>query len=119
MPRRFSRRAFLSAAAAMPLAADQILPPSAGRSTSQPGGVRRAVRTSMLPPADNWKSRLASVSAAGFDGLAVDAIESPIEADELAHAAAERKLTIESVICPSPVHYALSSADPEVQKKGI
>jgi hexulose-6-phosphate isomerase len=103
----------------MPLAADQILRPSSGGSSSQPVGMRRAIRTSMLPPADNWKSRLDSVSAAGFDGLAVDAMESPIEADELARAASERKLTIESVVCPSTVHYALSSADPDVQKKGV
>lgn len=86
---------------------------------AQAVGIRRAVRTSMLPPADTWKSRLAVVKAAGFDGLDIEAVESPVEADEIARAASEYKLVIESVVCTATERYPLSSPDPEIQAKGI
>ena len=115
MPRRFSRRAFLSAAAAMPLAGGQILRPSGGamqQPLPQPPGIRRAVRTSMLPPGASWTSRIAVAAAAGFDGLDVEAVESPVEADEIARAAAQYKLALESVVWTATRRYPLSSADP-------
>ena len=122
MPRRFSRRAFLSAAAAIPLAGEQILRPSGGsmqQPPSQPPVIRRAIHTSMLPPGDSWRSRLALVRAAGFDGLDIEAVESPVEADEIARAATEHQLIIESVVCTATGRYPLSSPDPEIQAKGI
>jgi hexulose-6-phosphate isomerase len=106
----------------MPLAGGQILRPSSG-SLQQPlpqaPGILRAVRTGMLPPGENWKSRLAVAKAAGFDGLEVDAIESPVEADEIARAAAEHHLTIQSVVCGATARYPLSSGDPSIQAKGV
>lgn len=106
----------------MPLAGGQILRPTGGslqQPLPQPPGIRRAVRTSMLPPGETWSSRFAVAAAAGFDGLDVDAVESPVEADEIARAAAEHKLTIESVICPATAKFPLSSPDPDVQARGI
>ena len=71
----------------------------------QPPGIRRAVRTSMLPSGASWTSRIAVAAAAGFDGLDVEAVESPVEADEIAQAA-RSKLAIESVVT-APRRYPL------------
>src|SRR4051812_5055845 len=122
MPRRFSRRAFLSVAAAMPLAGGQILRPLGGSSQQplpHPPAIRRAVRTSMLPSGPDWTSRIGIAAAAGFDGLDVEAVDSPVEADEIARAAAQHKLAIESVVCTATARYPLSRADPAIQAKGV
>jgi L-ribulose-5-phosphate 3-epimerase len=106
----------------MPLAGGQILRPSGGamqQPLPQPPAIRRAVRTSMLPSGASWTSRIAVAAAAGFDGLDVEAVESPVEAEEIAQAAAQYKLAIESVVCTATRRYPLSSADPELQAKGV
>jgi len=44
-----------------------------------------------------------------FAGLDVEAVESPVEADEIAQAAAQYRLAIESVVCTATRRYPLSS----------
>lgn len=73
----------------------------------------------MLPSGASWTSRIAVAAAAGFDGLDVEAVQSPVEADEITQAAAQYKLTIESVVCTATARYPLSSSDPEIQAKGV
>src|SRR4051794_38258493 len=105
MPSALSRRAFLHAAAAAPFAGAQILRrPDANPVTQgplKPMQIGRAVRWSMLPSGGSWKERLQAAAAAGFEGIEMTAVESPVEADEIARAAADARLTIHSVVCPA------------------
>jgi L-ribulose-5-phosphate 3-epimerase len=105
----------------MPIAGGQVLQQPAGRQAvpAQPSPrLKRAIHASMLP-GNSWKARFAVAAAAGFEGVAIDAVEAPTEADEIARAAADSRLTIGTVTCPATAQFPLSSADPEVVKKGV
>ena len=123
MSRTFSRRVFLSAAAAMPLASAQVLRrPEGSLSTPQApqaARVSRAIRSSMLPPGATWKARVTAASDAGFDGLEMVAVESPAEAEEISRAVSEARLLIHSVFCPATIEFPLSSPDNEVVAKSV
>ncbi len=120
----FSRRALLkSAAAAVPLAtwtntlraldAGQVTAPAAA------SGLKRAVLISMLPKELTWKDRFALAKQVGFDGIEMQTIEDPADADAIAKASADTGLIIHSVMNSAHWEFPLSSADPEVVRKSV
>jgi L-ribulose-5-phosphate 3-epimerase len=128
MASQSSRRSFLkqagvvSAAAAAPSAfmstpaASAVPLPAA----AAPGGSpKKAVLIGMLPKNLPYPERFALAREVGFEGMEVNTIENPADAEAIARAAQSAKLPIHSVMNSEHWKSPLSSADPAVVDKSV
>lgn len=121
-----SRRSFLkqagvaSAAAAASSAFGSPAPASAAAVAAAPGGSpKKAVLIGMLPKALPYQERFALAREVGFEGMEVNTIDDPAEAEKIAKAAQAAKLPIHSVMNSEHWRSPLSSADPAVVDKSV
>jgi L-ribulose-5-phosphate 3-epimerase len=84
-----------------------------------PNTIKRAVLVSMLPETLAWKERFALAKAVGFDGIEMQTMSDPAEAEAVARASQETGLTVHSVMNMDHWKYPLSSGDPEVVRKSV
>jgi L-ribulose-5-phosphate 3-epimerase len=112
-----SRRTFLKAATAVPLAAAWS-ERSSRTSLVAAGQPKKSVLVSMLPKG-SYADRFAIAREAGFVGIEMHTTPSQVEADEARAAAEKTGLVIHSVMNADHWRFPLSSADPEVVKKSV
>ena len=114
-----SRRDLLkTSAAALPLTA-WLDAERAGAQTPAASPLKRAVLVSMLPKELSWHDRFALAKAVGFDGIEMQTVADPADAEAIAKASQDTGLVIHSVMNSAHWQYPLSSADPEVVKKSV
>lgn len=121
-----SRRSFLkhagvvSAAAAASSAFVPTPAASAAAVVAAPGGSpKKAVLIGMLPKELPYAERFALAREVGFEGMEVNTIENPADAEAIAKAAQAAKLPIHSVMNSEHWRSPLSSADPAVVDKSV
>ncbi|MGV3516051.1 sugar phosphate isomerase/epimerase family protein [Luteitalea sp.] len=125
-----SRRSFLKQAGVMSAAAaasSALIPtpgalaaPAAAALPAAPGGApKKAVLIGMLPKELPYQERFALAREVGFEGMEVNTIESPAEAEAIAKAAQAAKLPIHSVMNSEHWRSPLSSADAAVVDKSV
>ena len=121
-----SRRSFLkqagvaSAAAAAASAFGSTVPASAATTAVAPGGSpKKAVLIGMLPRDLPYQERFALAREVGFEGMEVNTIENPADAEAIAKAAQAAKLPIHSVMNSEHWRSPLSSADASVVDKSV
>ena len=122
-----SRRSFLKQAgvASAAVAASSAFMPSADAALSPlavtpPGGSpKKAVLIGMLPKDLPYPERFALAREVGFEGMEVNTIENPAEAEAIAKAAQSARLPIHSVMNSEHWRSPLSSADPAVVDKSV
>ena len=121
-----SRRSFLkqagvaSAAVAASSAFSTPAPASAAAVAAAPGGSpKKAVLIGMLPKALPYQERFALAREVGFEGMEVNTIDDPAEAEKIAKAAQAAKLPIHSVMNSEHWRSPLSSADASVVDKSV
>jgi len=107
------RREFLQSAAMLSLLA--------GVSTrlSAAGSPKKAVLISMLPKELSYLDRFRMAVDAGFQGIEMQTVENPKEAEEIKDASLSSGLRIHSVMNSDHWKYPLSSADPEVVGRSV
>jgi len=116
----FTRRDVLKTTAAVPLAA--WLDAARNVEARQvPGAlaIKKAVLVSMLPKELSWQDRFALARAVGFEGVEMQTVSDQIEAETIAKASASTGLVIHSVMNSDHWRYPLSSALPDVVRKGV
>lgn len=85
-----------------------------------PGGSpKKAVLIGMLPRALPFQERFALAREVGFEGMEVNTVNDPAEAEAIAKAAQAAKLPIHSVMNSEHWRSPLSSADPAVVEKSV
>ena len=109
------RRAFLESAAAV--AALAALRPRAA--AAAPGPIRKAVELSMLPKELGVRERFQLAKDVGFEGIEIQTVSDPKEADEMKDASQKTGLVIHSVMNAEHWRSPLSSADPAVVAKSV
>ncbi len=125
-----SRRSFLkhagvaSAAAAsatlLPSPDATAAPAAAAHAVAAPGGApKKAVLIGMLPKELPFAERFALAREVGFEGMEVNTVDSPAEAEAMAKAAQSAKLPIHSVMNSEHWRSPLSSSDPAVVDKSV
>lgn len=121
-----SRRSFLKQAgvASAAVAASSAFGSTASASTATlavaPGGSpKKAVLIGMLPKELSYQDRFALAREVGFEGMEVNTIENPAEAEAIAKAAQAARLPIHSVMNSEHWRSPLSSADPAVVDKSV
>ncbi len=121
-----SRRSFLkqagvaSAAAAAASAFTAAPAASAVTAAPPPGGApKKAVLIGMLPRQMPFPDRFALAREVGFEGMEVNTVNDPAEAETIAKAAQAAKLPIHSVMNSEHWRSPLSSADPSVVDKSV
>jgi L-ribulose-5-phosphate 3-epimerase len=121
-----SRRSFLKqagVASAAAAAASAFVPDAAAtaaRVAAAPGGSpKKAVLIGMLPKSLPYPDRFALAREVGFEGMEVNTIENPAEAEAIAKAAQSAKLPIHSVMNSEHWRSPLSSGDPAVVDKSV
>jgi L-ribulose-5-phosphate 3-epimerase len=121
-----SRRSFLkqagvaSAAAAASSAFGSPASASAATLAAAPGGSpKKAVLIGMLPKDLPYQERFALAREVGFEGMEVNTIDNPAEAEQIAKAAQAAKLPIHSVMNSEHWRSPLSSADASVVDKSV
>lgn len=121
-----SRRSFLkqagvvSAAAATSSAFGSTASASAATLAAAPGGSpKKAVLIGMLPKELPYQERFALAREVGFEGMEVNTIDNPAEAEAIAKAAQAAKLPIHSVMNSEHWRSPLSSADAAVVDKSV
>jgi hexulose-6-phosphate isomerase len=97
------------AASAAP--APAVLPPG--------GSPKKAVLIGMLPKELPFQERFALAREVGFEGMEVNTVNDPAEAEAMAKAAQAAKLPIHSVMNSEHWRSPLSSADPAVVEKSV
>ena len=119
-----SRRSFLKQAGASAAAVaafgstSQAAPASAA--TAPPGGApKKAVLIGMLPKELPYQERFALARAVGFEGMEVNTVNDPADAEAMAKAAQAAKLPIHSVMNSEHWRSPLSSADSSVVEKSV
>jgi L-ribulose-5-phosphate 3-epimerase len=126
MANESSRRSFLmqaGAAAAAASAASAFAP--AAEATPAPlaaapgGSPKKAVLIGMLPRALPYQERFALAREVGFEGMEVNTIDDPRQAEEIAKAAQAAKLPIHSVMNSEHWRSPLSSPDAAVVDKSV
>jgi L-ribulose-5-phosphate 3-epimerase len=128
MASQSSRRSFLkqagvvSAAAAAPSA---LLSTPAASAVPLPGAAapggspKKAVLIGMLPKDLPYPERFALAREVGFEGMEVNTIENPADAEAIAKASQSAKLPIHSVMNSEHWRSPLSSADPAVVDQSV
>lgn len=127
MANESSRRSFLmqagaaaaaaSAVSAFAPAAEAVAAPPA---VAAPGGSpKKAVLIGMLPRALPYQERFALAREVGFEGMEVNTIDDPKQAEEIAKAAQAAKLPIHSVMNSEHWRSPLSSPDASVVDKSV
>lgn len=122
-----SRRSFLkqagvvsAAAAAAGLGAVPDVAAAASTAAVAPGGSpKKAVLIGMLPKNLPLVERFALAREVGFDGMEVNTVDDPAEAEAIAKAAQQAKLPIHSVMNSEHWRSPLSSPDPAVVDKSV
>lgn len=121
-----SRRSFLkqagvaSAAAAASSAFGSTTSASAATTAAAPGGSpKKAVLIGMLPKDLPYQERFALAREVGFEGMEVNTIDDPAEAEKIGKAAQAAKLPIHSVMNSEHWRSPLSSSDPAVVDKSV
>jgi L-ribulose-5-phosphate 3-epimerase len=121
-----SRRSFLKQASVVSAAAASsafVPTPDAGAAplaAAAPGGSpKKAVLIGMLPKELPYPERFALAREVGFEGMEVNTIENPADAEAIARAAQSAKLPIHSVMNSEHWKSPLSSADPAVVDKSV
>ena len=92
---------------------------SAAQATRPGGSPKKAVLIGMLPKALPDPERFALAREVGFEGMEVNTIDDPKQAEEIAKAAQAAKLPIHSVMNSEHWNSPLSSADPAVVDKSV
>ncbi len=121
-----SRRSFLKhagAVSAAAAAATTLLPTSAASAAPAavaPGGApKKAVLIGMLPKDLPYPERFALAREVGFEGMEVNTVDNPADAEAMAKAAQSAKLPIHSVMNSEHWRSPLSSSDPAVVDKSV
>jgi L-ribulose-5-phosphate 3-epimerase len=121
-----SRRSFLKQAGAVSTAAAaaSAFAPLAGAAPAAaiaaPGGSpKKAVLIGMLPKDLPFQERFALAREVGFEGMEVNTVNDPAQAEQMAKAAQAAKLPIHSVMNSEHWNSPLSSADPAVVEKSV
>jgi hexulose-6-phosphate isomerase len=117
-----NRRDFLKMSAAGAAAA--VLPQnetigSPLQASAKGGRLKKAVLITMLPKQMSYLDRFKLAVDVGFEGIEMQTITDPKEADEIREASIKSKLDIHSVMNMGHWEWPLSSADPEVVKKSL
>jgi len=95
---------------------------SDGASTGYPGSplrIQKGILVDMLPKNLSYAQRFKMAREAGFEVLQAPTTPNPAEAEEMAKAADNAGIRIDSVMNMSHWKYPLSSSDPEVVAKSI
>jgi L-ribulose-5-phosphate 3-epimerase len=120
LPESPSRRRFLEAAAAIPVAAGAVV--SAAAQTPAPSAAgampKRAVLISMLP-AGPFADRFAAAKAAGFEAVEMQTLADAADVEAARAASASTGVAIHSVMNMEHWRSPLSSADPAVVAKSV
>lgn len=121
-----SRRSFLKQAGAVSTAAAAasafapLATAAPAAAIAAPGGSpKKAVLIGMLPRALPFQERFALAREVGFEGMEVNTVEDPAQAERMAKAAQAAKLPIHSVMNSEHWRSPLSSADPAVVDKSV
>jgi len=122
-----SRRSFLKQAgvASAAVAASSAFVPDAGAAATHAaaaaagGSPKKAVLIGMLPKDLPYPERFALAREVGFEGMEVNTIENPADAEAIAKAAQSAKLPIHSVMNSEHWRSPLSSPDPAVVDKSV
>ncbi len=121
-----SRRSFLkqagvvSAAAAAASTFGPAVGASPAAAVAAPGGSpKKAVLIGMLPKDLPYQERFALALDVGFEGMEVNTVENPADAEAIAKAAQAARLPIHSVMNSEHWRSPLSSADPAVVDKSV
>ena len=105
-----SRRAFLKAVAALPLA---------GARAKRQRRIRAAVLITMLPEKLPYQARFEMARGAGFEGIEMRTVTRDEEAAEILEASRQTGLRIHSVMNVDHWEFPLSSADPAVVDRSV
>jgi hexulose-6-phosphate isomerase len=90
------------------------------RAQSSPAtGIRKAVLNSMLPKDLGYLDRFALARAAGFEGIEMQTVADPAEAQEVVAAARKTGLHVHSVMNADHWRYPLSSSDSKVVNSSV
>lgn len=125
MANESSRRSFLMQAgvAAAAASASSAFGPTAEATAAPaapPGGApKKAVLIGMLPKALPYQERFALAREVGFEGMEVNTIDDPKQAEEIAKAAQAARLPIHSVMNSEHWRSPLSSPDAAVVDKSV
>ncbi len=127
MSHESSRRTFLkqagvasAAAAASSAFGSPVAAAETAVVTAAPGGSpKKAVLIGMLPRALPYAERFALAREVGFEGMEVNTIDDPADAEAIAKAAQAAKLPIHSVMNSEHWRSPLSSADSSVVDKSV
>jgi hexulose-6-phosphate isomerase len=120
-----SRRSFLKQAGVVSAAAaagSTFVSQAGGAAVAAPapgGSPRKAVLIGMLPKELPYQERFALAREVGFEGMEVNTVENPADAEAIARAAQAAKLPIHSVMNSEHWRSPLSSADPAVVDKSV
>lgn len=109
-----NRRAFLESAAV--LSALAALKP---RAATAAGGIRKAVLLSMLPKELPYRERFQLARDVGFEGIEIQTIDDPKEAEDIRAASQKTGLAIHSVMNAEHWRSPLSSGEPAVVAKSV
>jgi L-ribulose-5-phosphate 3-epimerase len=113
--RDFLKTSAMTAAAGM-IPAAALAKPSAGPNA---GTLKKAVLISMLPKTLSYLDRFKLAMDVGFEGIEMQTITDPKEADEIKEASIKSKLPIHSVMNMGHWEWPLSSPNPEDVKKSV
>jgi hexulose-6-phosphate isomerase len=82
-------------------------------------GIRKAVLNSMLPKELGYMDRFALARAVGFEGIEMQTVTDPTEAEEVLAASEKSGLRVHSVMNSDHWRFPLSSADPTVVGRSV
>ena len=118
--RSFLKQAGVASAAAAASTFGTAPGASAAPAMAAPGGSpKKAVLIGMLPKDLPYQERFALAREVGFEGMEVNTVENPADAEAIAKAAQAARLPIHSVMNSEHWRSPLSSADPAVVDKSV
>jgi hexulose-6-phosphate isomerase len=82
-------------------------------------GIPKAILNSMLPKELGYMERFALARAAGFDGVEMQTVSDPSEAQQVLAASEKTGLRVHSVMNADHWRYPLSSSDPKVVNSSV